>query len=189
MPLIVERLRADHEVLSFRNTREPEIERYLREQALDEQNVHASATYVLLDSVAPNVVLGYFTLSPAAIRLTNLPQQHVGLVPQHYPALGAFLLARMGIRDEDRGTGRRLGTTLLEHAYRRAVRLIYQSGGIGLVVDPKNPALVEYYKKHGFTPLERMSGLRMFIHFNAMVEIVGEADASENGDERADKVS
>lgn len=174
MAFSIRRLLVSDQVDGFRNSREPEIQRFLREQAFDEQNAFASATYVLVDDDDPNLPVGFYAISPTSIRQRDLPTHSRPAVA--YSSLGAFLLGRMGV--DDRYQGRRLGTALIAHAYKQCLYLCEDGGGIGLAVDPKNDRLIDYYADHGFVQLEPTRSRRMFIATEMMAEIVRTNDSN-----------
>jgi GNAT superfamily N-acetyltransferase len=82
----------------------------------------------------------------------------------------------MGVDDDHQGWG--YGTTLLLHAYGTACDSLSTIGHVGLIVDPKNDVLGEFYARHGFEKLTRKDR-RMFIPTKRMKEVRGAMGAGE----------
>ncbi len=137
-----------HQVQAFESG-DPEIDEFLQRRAAGEQGLGLSQVYVTAGDAQQ--VLGYFTLSPIAVRVdaSLLERLAVGGVP--YPQIGGFLLGRLGV---DRSIQRRgIGEALVMRAAQIAKAEAAVVGGAFLAVDPKTDALVKWYLKQDFRSL------------------------------------
>src|SRR6516165_10911912 len=85
------------------------LDPYLQAQASQDARRRVAAPYVMLRPPSA-AVLGYYTLSNAAVRGAELPANVVKNLPR-YPALPATLLGRLAVHDAHRSEG--LGGLLL----------------------------------------------------------------------------
>ena len=125
-----------------------ELNNYLATTArsADERNI--SKTFVACDIESPNTILGYVTLTGCSI---TSPPDHK--LYRNYPhPLQAIKLARMAV--DQRYQGHDLGSQLIIHAVQTTIETADRVGVIGLVVDPKNTDLVNYYGQFGFTKVD-----------------------------------
>ena len=73
----------------------------------------------------------------------------MGTVP--YPAIGGFLLGRLGVQTSLQGKG--VGEALVMRAAQIAKREAEVVGGVFLAVDPKTDRLVAWYSRQDFIRL------------------------------------
>lgn len=123
------------------------LDHYLHAQASQDARRRVAAPYVMVRPPSP-AVLGYYTLSNAAVRATELPASMVKNLPR-YPTLPATLLGRLAVHDAHRGQG--LGGLLLIDALRRCLRS--ETASMAILVDAKNEAALTFYRRHDFLPL------------------------------------
>jgi GNAT superfamily N-acetyltransferase len=93
-------------------------------------------------------VVGYYALAMGSIERTRAPSR-LGRRPGPVPVP---LLARLALDQQEQGTG--LGGDLLLDALIRSVAGARQYGAWALVVDAIDDRGVEFYRHHGFLPLE-----------------------------------
>jgi len=126
-----------------------DIDRFLHDLAVAEQALGLSQVYVVSDTA--NEVVAYFTLSPLAIRVEPalLERLHIGAAP--YPAIGGFLLGRLGVATSLQGQG--VGEALVMRAAQIAKREARIVGGMFLAVDPKSDRLAMWYGRQDFAAL------------------------------------
>ena len=122
------------------------LDRYLRAQAGQEARKNIAATFVLLGS--EEEVLGFYTLSATSVALGELPADVAKRLPK-YPLVPATLLGRLAVDQRSRGKG--LGRFMLADALFRAVRS--EIASFAVVVDAKDEAAREFYRREGFLPL------------------------------------
>jgi ribosomal protein S18 acetylase RimI-like enzyme len=154
----IERLSPDHDRAAFNSGLES-VDRYLRETARGHLQKSVSITRVMTPqgSVAPKPIAAYFTLSSCPVEAAGWPGAAKGLPRQ---PLTAIVLGRLGVDKGWQGQG--LGEKLIGVARHFALQSIEASGGVGLVVDAANEALIAFYKKFGFRQVEP-GGLRLFL--------------------------
>jgi hypothetical protein len=126
--------------------RDEALNDFLKRRANQEHKKNISDTYVLVDNLQPQTILGYFTLSNNGVSFSNLPEQYKKRLP-NYPTIGTTLLGRMA-RDLKTPSG--FGTIILKEAMKKSLE---RGSFFALEVVAKNDELVEYYKSFGFIPL------------------------------------
>ncbi|HET9014700.1 MAG TPA: GNAT family N-acetyltransferase [Thermomicrobiaceae bacterium] len=142
----VELLRREHDRAPF-TCGIPELDRYLHDQARQDQEKHrVAAVYVLLADDDPTI-LGYYTLSAAAIEPVELAPEIARRLPR-YPTLPVILLGRLAVDQRRRGQG--LGSRLLGDALTRALSLSTQLGALAVIVQAKGDDARRFYERVGF---------------------------------------
>jgi GNAT superfamily N-acetyltransferase len=126
------------------------LNNYLRRHAwINQQKSSIGVTYAAVDEVAPQAVLGYFTLATSSIPRDLLPKKLTrGLPPYDLPLI---LLARLAV--DKRFAGRGLGRSLLCEAFRISLQVAEEVGCRAIVTDAYRNK-VAWYAKYGFVPIE-----------------------------------
>lgn len=149
-PLRLEPLGAHHPIAQFASGNAA-IDAYLQTSALAEQQMGLSRITVALDPKAQDAVIGFLTLSPLSIRIDPGVLAALGLAAVPYPAVGGYLLGRLGV---DRRYQRRgIGAALVAVAVAQARHGQATTGGAFLGVDAKDDALLAWYERLGFVRL------------------------------------
>jgi GNAT superfamily N-acetyltransferase len=143
--LLIERLSSAHDRSLF-DCGEPSLNTYLRQYALQNDKKGLGRTFVALEPGNPRIY-GYYTLSTGAVTFDKVPQN----LPR-YPVPVAHL-GRLAVDLSLRGTGARLGETLLLDALRRAVGISEQIGLYAVEVWALNASARDFYLKYGFGAL------------------------------------
>ena len=118
---------------------------YLKRFARQNQKAEAAQTYVAL---MDGVVIGYYTLVAGEIALEGAPERlRKGL--GRYP-VPMMLLARLAVQSGLQGRG--VGSGLLRDATLKTIQAADIAGVRALVVDAKNDAAFQFYRRHGFEP-------------------------------------
>lgn len=137
-----------------------DVERFLKQQAIDFAKKHQAVTYLVL-SLEDAELLGYFsiTIKPLIVRaepfsktarrkLARFSETDKG--EQTYN-LAAYLIAQLGKNFNDRARGRITGQELLEAAIRQTQILQYQAGGMLVFVEADDKEkLLFFYENYGF---------------------------------------
>jgi hypothetical protein len=89
-PWRIEPLGPHHDLPTF-SCGDHSLDRYLREQAGQDDRRNAAAPFVLVFATEPDVVAGYYTLSSDSINLGELPEAVAKKLPR-YPLVPATLL-------------------------------------------------------------------------------------------------
>jgi len=126
----------------------PELDDYLYRFAIQHRRKGVSTVHVLVDTEAPRLILGFYTLSAAQVDTAELSVAHRKKLPR-YP-IPCFRMGRLACRADRRGQG--LGKLLMGCAVERCVRARKQVAAFALIVDAKNPAAKAFYEHYGFTP-------------------------------------
>lgn len=138
----------------------PDVERFLKEQAIMFAKKHQAVTYLVL-SLEDAELLGYFsiTIKPIVVKaelFSNTVKRKLARCSeidkdeQTY-SLAAYLIAQLGKNFSDRAKGRITGQELLEAAIRQTQLLQYQAGGMVVFVEADNKdKLLSFYENYGF---------------------------------------
>jgi ribosomal protein S18 acetylase RimI-like enzyme len=102
--------------------------------------------YVALEKNS-NRVLGYYTLSSASISHTELPKDIAKKLPK-YP-IPAILISRLACDKQTREAQLNLGSKLVIHALKQALKAVEIIGIMCVIVDAK-PEAIAFYQKFGF---------------------------------------
>lgn len=148
------------------------LNRYLQEQAGQDMRRMASGCWVLVESVEPAKILGYYTLSPEGIEmsaLTNLSASLRKKIPR-YQRLGAVLLGRLAVHREHQGKG--IGNRLMMDAFHRTLRSEIPS--VLMVTDPKDLKAEAFYSRYGF---ERLNATRLYVPMVSVEKFLAEQDS------------
>ncbi len=149
-PFRLELLGARHAIAEFASGNAA-IDTYLHTSALPEQQMGLSSVTVALDPKAHDAVIGFLTLSPLSIRIDPRVLAALGMAAVPYPAVGGYLLGRLGV---DRRYQRRgIGAALVAVAVAQARHGQATTGGAFLGVDAKDEALLAWYERLGFVRL------------------------------------
>lgn len=119
---------------------------YLCRFATQHRRRGISQTYVLIDSSAPSVVLGYYTLSAAQIDAAGLATADRRRLPR-YP-MPCFRMGRLACRLEQQGLG--IGRLLIGCAVDRCLKAREEVASYALVVDAKDDTAKVFYEHYGF---------------------------------------
>lgn len=142
------------------------LNRYLKQQARQDQDRHANVCWVLPDSEHRNTIRGYYTLSAYSVRLADLPQDMIKRLPR-YPDVPAALLGRLAFDRTAQGQG--LGEHLMLDAMSKVLTHSLALGTAVLVVDAKHEKSAAYYRSHGFIAFPS-APLRLFMHLNTIAQ-------------------
>ena len=125
-----------------------ELDEYLHRFAVQQSKKGVTVTRVLIDSAAPQTILGYYTLSAAQVDCTELSEVDRKKLPR-YP-VPCFRMGRLASSAVHRGQG--IGTLLVGCAVERCLVARQQVAAFALIVDAKNAEAKRFYLHYGFTP-------------------------------------
>lgn len=143
--LTVETLEKHHKRADF-SCGEDALDRYIKQQASQDQKRRISAPFILVDKIKSQIA-GYYTLSMTSIALNDIPEKTAKKLPK-YPLIPAVLLGRLAI--DERYKGKKLGEYLLLDAMKRSLDNSSEVAAYCLVVDAKDDKAKSFYKKYGF---------------------------------------
>jgi GNAT superfamily N-acetyltransferase len=127
----------------------PALNEYLQRYAEQHRRKGISAAYVLVDSAAVSIVLGYYTLSAAEVDVAQLADADRRRLPR-YP-VPCFRMRRLACRIDQRGRG--LGKLLVGCAVDRCLEAREQVAAYALIVDAKDQTARRFYEHFGFRRL------------------------------------
>ena len=126
----------------------PELNEYLHRFANQHRRKGISAVHVLVESGAPSLILGYYTLSAAQVDVAELRDTDRKKLPR-FP-VPCFRMGRLACRADRQGQG--LGKLLLGCAVERCLQAGRQVTAFALIVDAKGAAAKTLYEHYGFKP-------------------------------------
>jgi GNAT superfamily N-acetyltransferase len=145
----IEPLGAQHDRGSFECGSEA-LDRYLKERATQDIRRRLARLFVATAVDNPARILGFFTLSAAAIVAADLPPDVAKRLPR-YP-IPAALIGRLAV--DRKIAGRGLGGILLMDAIERAKVAARTIAITVIVVDPIDDAAQSFYASFGFHGLQ-----------------------------------
>lgn len=125
------------------------LDDYLARHAVGNTAQGVGKTFVLRGEDQGPRILGFYTLSMAAIQADALHDRVIARLPK-YP-LPVALIGRFAVHQDAQGRG--VGGRLLGDALRRILEAAAQVGCLGVIVDAKDPMAEQFYAKFGFAPL------------------------------------
>jgi GNAT superfamily N-acetyltransferase len=135
-----------HDRLSF-SCGVSDLDYYLHVQAGQDAKRKVAAPFVLVDPHG-NVV-GYYTLSAYAIRLSELPPDVARKLPK-YPLIPTTLLGRLAVSQAHQG--QKLGRLLLMDALFRSWKNTAEVASVGVIAEAYNDAIRDFYLRHELVP-------------------------------------
>ena len=133
---------SSRQLLSKFDCGEEQMNRWLRESALEADKRNTARTFVLSEK---NRVLGYYALSAGSVIAATLPAE-LGAMPK-YP-IPVFLLARLAVDVSVQGRG--YGRALVRDAVIRSLAANREIAGVCLMVEALNPRVKKFYSNLGF---------------------------------------
>jgi len=125
-----------------------ELDEYLQRYAAKQSQRGVSSVRVLIDSDAPSVILGYYSLSAAQVDAGELSESEQRKLPR-YP-VPCFRLGRLAVQRHLQGQG--IGRYLLGCALERCLQARQNVAAYALLVDAKNASAGAFYQHYGFIP-------------------------------------
>ena len=144
------------------------LDRYLKQQARQDVDKRIAAPFVAVHQ-PDRRVLGYYTLSAAALTLADLPDDLARKLPR-YPQLPVTLLGRLAVDDFTKGWG--LGEHLLLDALHRSLAHAEQIAAMAVVVDAKDESAAAFYRHFGFITLQTQPS-RLFLPMRLVAQLLG----------------
>jgi GNAT superfamily N-acetyltransferase len=125
------------------------LNEFLQRHARKSHELGGAKTFLAIDDADNKTILGFYSLSPAAVDYSRTPEiVRRGLARHDVPC---FRLARLAV---DRSVQKRsLGGQLLLAAARRCLLASAEVGGVALLIDAKDGAVARWYASYGAVPL------------------------------------
>ena len=142
--MLIEPISRGHERKRF-DCGDEEVTRFLREQALQDQEKNLSRRMVLVDEQAtPTHIVGYHTLLMAQAQQEQIP----GDRPHIKRPIPVILLGQLGIDREFQARG--YGELMLMDAQARVAEIATKVGVRALMLDARNEELARWYERYDF---------------------------------------
>jgi hypothetical protein len=143
VPLITFTLRDSHRKEDFRTQKSSEVERFLKEQALDQVRRNICGVFIWENPADRNEVWGYYSLSAMQIFREQMSNKHRSSLRRKTAPMA--LLGYMGRTDSlEKG---KYGSWLVQDAARRAIKAREYLGIWGLMLEAENLELAEWYER------------------------------------------
>lgn len=124
-----------------------ELDEYLWRFAFQQSKKGVTVVRVLVDTEAPGIILGYYSLSAAQIDAIQLDERTQQKLPR-YP-VPCFRMGRLAVHSAHCGQG--LGRLLVGLAVGRCLEARKHVAAYALVVDAKGEKAKAFYEHYGFT--------------------------------------
>ena len=144
---VMERIARKHDRTSF-DCGKPSLNDYLLKYARQNEERHASRTYVAVERDSSRVI-AYYALSSGSIAYDDVPHEHRKHLGK-YP-VPVVVLARLAVNLTHKGKG--LGSCLLADALHRVLSVSEQIGVRAVVVNALDAEAREFYIHMGFLEL------------------------------------
>jgi GNAT superfamily N-acetyltransferase len=125
-----------------------DLDVFLSRFAMQQSKKGITVVRVLVDTDAPKIILGYYSLSAAQVDTTQLDALEQQKLPR-YP-VPCFRLGRLATHVDYRGRG--FGRLLIGLALSRCLEAQKLVAAYALLVDAKDDDAAAFYKHYGFTP-------------------------------------
>lgn len=123
----------------------PALNEYLRRYARQNHDSGGAKTFVAVAPEASVIILGYYTISPAAIAFTKAPPTITRKLGRY--EVPVFRLGRLAVSRDVQGRG--LGGDLLLAAGQRSLAVAQEVGGVALAIDAKDQRAAAWYERFG----------------------------------------
>lgn len=123
-----------------------ELDDYLQRFAVQQSKKGVAVVRVLVDTDAPSVILGYYSLSAAQVDVAQLDQASQKKLPS-YP-IPCFRMGRLAAHCAHHGRG--LGRILVGCAVERCLEAKKHVAAYALLVDAKSESAKNFYEHYGF---------------------------------------
>ena len=159
--MLIEPLCRQHNRKAF-NCGDENVTRFLREKALQDQELDLSRTMILTEetNISANRIVGFHTLIMSRIRQDDIPNDR----PKIKRDIPVILLGQLGVDEKYQGKG--FGELLLMDAQARVDEISRKVGIRALMLDARNERLAAWYKEHDF--IRFPDSLRMFKSITAI---------------------
>jgi GNAT superfamily N-acetyltransferase len=128
---------------------EAALNEFLQRHARKSHELGGAKTFLAIDDTDNKTVLGFYSLSAAAVEYARMPEiTRRGLARHDVPC---FRLARLAVDRRVQKQG--LGGQLLLAAGRRCLRASTEVGGVALLIDAKNDGAVRWHTSYGAVQL------------------------------------
>ena len=125
----------------------PVLNEYLARYATQHRKRGVTQIYVVVDTEAPSVVLGYYTLSAAEVDTSQISEADRRKLPR-FP-IPCFRMGRLAVSKDQQG--KKFGGKVLAMAVDRCLHAREEVAAYALLVDAKDEKAKGFYEHYGFT--------------------------------------
>jgi GNAT superfamily N-acetyltransferase len=118
---------------------------FLGRYARQSHELGGAKTFFAIDDAEDKTILGFYSLSPAAVAYARTPEVIRRALARH--DVPGFRLTRLAVDRRFQGQG--IGAQLLFAAGRRCLLASAEVGGVVLVLDAKNERVAEWHASYG----------------------------------------
>jgi len=129
---------------------EPLLDNFLQKEAGQLEKRNITKTFVLVDSLSPAKIVGFYSLSMAQIDHQNFSEGLKKKLPK-YP-IPCIRLGRLARSLDFVGKG--IGELLIGKALLRCLEVQKSVGAYALIVEAKSKGARDFYIKYGFIPFD-----------------------------------
>ncbi|RXK85210.1 GNAT family N-acetyltransferase [Chlorobaculum sp. 24CR] len=126
-----------------------QLNEFLRRYARQSHSKGTARTFLAISDNGEQRIFGYYSLSIATVAYAQTPEIIKRGLAHH--AVPMFRLCKLAVDRSVQKQG--FGGQLLLSAGRRCLQAANHVGGIGLLIDAKNPRVAEWYASYGALPL------------------------------------
>lgn len=128
-----------------------ELNSFVAQYARQAHEGGAAKTYCAIAKSDDKTILGFYTLTPGQVHMSQVPLAARPSGAGHH-ALSGIRLARLAVSKDYQG--QQLGGHLLARAIGRSIRVSSEIGGTALLIDAKDTKGAAWYALYGAMPLD-----------------------------------
>jgi GNAT superfamily N-acetyltransferase len=126
-----------------------DLDEFLKRFAMQQMRKNLTVVRVLVDSVRPSEILGFYSLSAAHIEVASMPEPERKRLPRY--SVPCFRMGRLACSSEHQGRG--IGRALIGLAVSRCVEAKTHVAAYALIVDAKDENAKAFYLHYGFAEM------------------------------------
>ncbi len=150
----------------------PELNEWLRVYAWTNHNSGSARVYVSIDASA-DLIAGFYCLSAGAVEHADAPNRVAKGLARH--PIPIVLIGRLAV--DQRYAGQGIGRFLVQDAFQHIVETADKIGTRAVMVQAKNSAAADFYKRLGF----QASDSNPMLFFLLVKDIKKSLDAARKG--------
>lgn len=136
------------------------LNNYLQRVANQDQKRGLTRVYVLTEN---RDIIGFYSISAHSVSTEELPDT---ITVCRYKEAPFLLLGRLAVDKRYQRQG--YGDSLIYHAFKTSAKIAEKIGILGIIVDAKDEAIVDFYEKFGFKRLAKTRN-RLVLPFSGVL--------------------
>ncbi len=153
----------------------PELDRYLKQQANQDQKNGYAATYIFRVASESDEILAYYTLSSGSVKLADFSElERKQLKLPRYEMVPAILLGRFAVHSDFQGHG--FGQKALANALRRAYNVSLEVASAFIIIDAKTETARDWYVNRSGFEFKAFENepMRVYLPMKTLSKLYGE---------------